>query len=64
MFQKTQLQIVQLLASPKATLVLRAIVFLFLVGASLMFPETVMAGPSPGGIGGSPTTNDFFYFGF
>jgi hypothetical protein len=64
MFQKIQLQIVQLFASPNATLVLRALVFLFLVGASLMFPETVMAGPSPGGIGGSPTSAETFYFGF
>lgn len=64
MLQKTQLQIVQLLASPKAVLALRALVFLFLVGASLMFPETVMAGPSPGGIGGGPASADTFYFGF
>lgn len=53
MFQKTQIQIAQLIASPNATLVLRAIVFLFMVGASLMFPETVQAGPSPGGFTGN-----------
>ncbi len=64
MFQKTQLQIAQLLSSPKATLAIRALIFLVLVGASLMFPETVMAGPSPGGIGGGPASNDIINFGF
>lgn len=64
MSQKTQLRIAQLIASPKTALVLRALIFVFLVGASLMFPETVMAGPSPGGIGGSPASSDFFFFGF
>ena len=63
MFQKTQFQIAQLLASPKATLALRALIFFFLIGASLMFPETVMAGPSPGGIGGGPASSDLLLLG-
>lgn len=63
MFQKTQIQISKLLSSPKAIFVMRALIFAFMIGVSLLFPESALAdGPSPGGFTGG-TTDVINYFG-
>lgn len=51
MIERTKNTVVQLVNSPNGMFLLRLFIAAAMITASLLFPESALAGPTPGGTG-------------